>query len=742
MTKLTDDDVVDLVNQELGNAMGGPGGDIANDRALAFSYYNREPFGNEEHAISKVVTSDVMEVVDGIMPSMMRLFTSQDNLLEFDAHGPEDEPAAEQESDYVSYLFFKRNPAFEILFFWTFDALLQKNGYVKVFWDDYEEITNETYEGLSEAELESLLDDDELEAIERDERQAETVDNDGNVGMGTVHDVKFKRVRTKGTPRVVNVPPEEFRISADARSTDPSQAKMVAHERFVKRDELYAMGFDKKIVDELPAESVTAPATDGKARRNKSDDHKQSSTDSKDKAGDNIKLTEAYISVDQDDDGRAELKQVFIANGAKIEVNDSDRQPFHCISASPLPHKHFGLCPGEKVMDNQLITSTLLRQMLDNLYHTNNPGHGVWEQGIGEGTMEALLTRRVGAVTTFQRPVGESYAPMTVPFTADASFPMLAYFDKVKRDRTGVNSDAEGLDPAELKHIQQSVMASSHSISKGKIELIARIFAETGFKTLFLHFHELTLKHQQDAEIVKLRNGWTQVNPQEWRTRKDMTVGIGLGIGTREQNLIHLDSIKEIQKEMVAGGGMNVTVTPKHLFNTASEFVKNANLKRPEMFFRDPGNEKGAPPSSEQDAIKKKEQQLLERQQQLDAERNKINEAKLQLEAKEQDVKAQLEVMKLREKTEEREDKWAAANEKLRTEITELRLKAEDKDEDRRLQEIRVAAEVEESQERSRKTRAETAKILAETEGIVLETDATEAGVTKLLENDDESEES
>ena len=140
---LTDKQIIDIVEAEFENSQGAPGGDISKERALAYDYYNRKAFGNEEEGSSKVITSDVSDVVDGMMPSLLRIFTTADNLVSFDAVGPEDERAAEQESDYVTHMFFKRNAAFEILFFWLFDALLQKNGYVKAWWDDTEEITTE-----------------------------------------------------------------------------------------------------------------------------------------------------------------------------------------------------------------------------------------------------------------------------------------------------------------------------------------------------------------------------------------------------------------------------------------------------------------------------------------------------------------------------------------------------------------------------------------------------------------------
>lgn len=721
--KLTDEQIVELVEIEFKDAIGAPGGDISIERGRAWEYYNRQLFGHEEDDISKVVTSDVMEVVDGNMPALMRMFTSQDNLLTFDAVGAEDEAGAEQESDYISHIFFKRNPAFEIIFFWTFDALLQKNGYVKAYWDDSEDVTSESYEGLSELELLDLMSDPELEPVERSERQGETVDNDGNQIQGIVHDVKFRRVVKTGRIVVENVPPEEFRISADAKHLDPSKARMVAHERLVKRGELLEMGFPEKLVADLPAESESTEAEDASARKDKTDDHNLEGGKGIDKSQDEILLREAFIRCDQDGDGRAELKQVFIADGKALEINDSDRQPFHAISSAPLPHKHMGMATAEKVMDNQLITSTLLRQILTNLYHTNNPGHGVWDQAVGDGTLTELLTRKVGTVTQFKRPVSESYQAMTVPFTAAESFPMLEYFDKVKRDRTGISSDAEGLSPAELKHVQQSVMSSSQSISKGKLELIARIFAETGFKTLFLHLHELTMKHQKDADVVKLRNEWVQVNPQEWRNRRDMTVQIGLGIGTREQNLLHLQNILDLQTKMVEGGALNLLVTPKNLYNSASEVVKNANLKRPDMFFTDPGDKLAPPPSSQQEELKKRELALQERQQKLDTERQQVNAAKLQLDAQQQRLDDRLEFEKLNEKREEREDKMSAENEKLRNQLLKIREDAADKDADRRLKARQVAdsgrltdAQIEEAKARTEKIKKE-AKVVDSDKG-------------------------
>lgn len=666
MPKMTERELLNIVAAEFEGAMGAPGGEIGQERAENWDYYLSKKFGNEVDGQSQVVTSDVADVVDGIMPSLLRIFTTAENLIEFEPVGPEDEPQARQESDYVNHVFFKENPAFHILYTWFFDALVQKNGIVKAWWDASEEVTTETYKGLTDIELAELLEDEELEAIERDER-TETVEAPTQFGpveqSVTVHDVTFKRTSKKGRPRVENVPPEEFRISADSRSVIPDESRMVGQEREMTRSELLEMGFDKELVDSLPSGTDFHETSEDISRHDKTDELDDAPHD---RSQEKILVREAYIRLDWDGDGKSELRQVFTAGNKILSNEEADRQIFHIICPQPLPHKHFGRATAEKVKDIQLVQSTLARQVLDNLYHTNNPEHAVWELGVGENTLDDLLTRRAGKVNRFARPPAESWAPMTVPFTAAGSFPMMEYWDKVKRDRTGISSDGEGLDPEALKNIQTSVLAQAADLSKMKIEAVARIFAETGIKSLFRHIHELLQKHQDKEKVVRLRNEWVQVSPQEWRTRENMTVKIGLGMGTREQNLLHLNAIWEKQSEIIQGGGADKLVSGRNIFNTAAEIVKNANLKDPEMFFTDPGNQPIA--QQEQDPAAQAQIQIAQRQQELDAARAELDAEKMRLQHSR-------EMQELALKDQERIDKLMVEMEKIATSLTELELK-------------------------------------------------------------------
>lgn len=679
-----------IIDQEMNNAMGEPGGEISAERALAWDFYLAKKLGNEIDGMSQVVSADVMDVIDAIMPILLRMFTTADNLISFDPGGPDDVDRARQESDYINYVFFKQLDSFEILFFWFFDALVQKNGVIKAFWDESEEVTTESYNGLTVDEITELLEDDELEAVERSEPYMKTTAVGGQLVEAEVYDIEFRRVTKSGRVAVANVPPSEYRISADARHLDPSKARMVGQEREVPRTDLLAMGFDKDTVDSLPAVgNVDVRSSEEKISRYDKTDEQSDTT--MDRSQEMVPLREVYIKVDCDGDGRAELRQVF-SSGNEILSNEMvDRQPFHVLTPHPLPHKHFGMATAEKVMDLQEQNTTYRRQINDNLYMTNQPGHGVWEDAMTEDTLDDLTTSRPGRVVEFARPVGESYAPLTVPFTAGQTFPMIEYMDKLKRERTGVMADGEALSPDSLKNIQTSVVSQALDTAQMKIETIARVFAETGLKSLFRHLHELNRKYCDKEKVVALRGTWVPVRPADWRTRYDVTVNVGLGLGTREQKMIHLNNLWEKQQAIKQGPSGQLIVTPDNEYAVLSEMVKNssANLAVPGRFFTDPQGQMAPPPNQEQMRLQQEQQALQQQQQQLFQQQQQLELRKLELKREEDQLRHQRELgeMSLKQrqhndemrlKNEERQDRLTVEMEKIANELTKIDLQTKE----------------------------------------------------------------
>ena len=129
---INDEELSKVVSRELDAAETWREGDLTEQQASNLQYYFREPFGNEKDGFSQVVTADVMETIEGIMPELMKIFAGGDNAVEFEPVGSEDVMAAEQATDYVNHIFMNRLDGFSVLYDWFKDSLLMKNGIVKV----------------------------------------------------------------------------------------------------------------------------------------------------------------------------------------------------------------------------------------------------------------------------------------------------------------------------------------------------------------------------------------------------------------------------------------------------------------------------------------------------------------------------------------------------------------------------------------------------------------------------------
>lgn len=141
---------------------------LASDRATAMSYYLGDMSADLPSVAgrSKAVSTDVADTVEGLMPSLMEIFCSSDEVVKFNAVGPEDVQAAQQETDYVNHVFMQQNDGFLILYSFIKDALLQKNGFCKVYWEERTEEERETYYGLDDDQMAMIAQDEDVEIVE------------------------------------------------------------------------------------------------------------------------------------------------------------------------------------------------------------------------------------------------------------------------------------------------------------------------------------------------------------------------------------------------------------------------------------------------------------------------------------------------------------------------------------------------------------------------------------------------
>ena len=610
---------------------------LGNERQKAGDYYLGAKFGNEQEGRSSVVSTEVADTIEYVMPSLMRIFASTDEAVRFMPRGPEDVEAAEQASEYVNWVLNNENAGFTILHNWFKDALLNKMGVVKFWWDEKVETSTEEYEGLSDPEFALLVSDQAVEVVEHEQKvlQAAVVDPMSGVMVSpqiVSHEVTVRRRRKYGCIKVDNVPPEEFFANKRARSLE--DARFVAHRVEMTASDLIAMGYDRDLV-ESKAGATSDLETDAERSRRFSDLAKNDPADDSQRT---VLVTECYVRVDYDGDGIAELRRI-VCFGEDMEVaaNDPfDHIPFAVVSPILMPHKLVGRSLAELVMDLQLIKSTVLRQLLDNLYLSNNSRVVVVD---GQVNLDDLLTNRPGGIVRSAAP--GMVSPLSVPQIGQQAFGMLEYLDAVREQRTGINRASMGLDADKLQSTTAIAVQAQMSASQGKIEMIARVFAETGMRALFKGLLHLATKYENRPKIIRLRGKFVPMDPRNWKTEYDVSVNVGLGTGQVQERMQALMMVLGKQEQLMQQLGLqNPVVSPNQYLNTLKQLVQLAGFKDSGQFFaaqidmQAMAQQQGEKPPSPADLEMAKVQAKVQADQAKAANDIKMAQAKLAAEIK------------------------------------------------------------------------------------------------------------
>jgi hypothetical protein len=686
-------DLQAIIENEIDNAIGYINTETVEERRDALMAYNREPYGNEVEGRSTIVTGEVAEAVDGALPQLLRVFTQSDDVVRFEPKAPGDEEKAKQATEYCNWVLMNDNPGFEVFQTWFKDALLQKAGVIKVWWNDETSVDKEKYENLSEEELTLLLADGQMEVVKQRQTQigevpvpptpeqmmlAQQTGVPPEMTMQPVfsYNVTVKKVNKKGSVKVENVPPEEFLISKKARRI--ADAPFVAHRRLTTRSELISMGFKADEIDELPAYDDLTFTPERVARFPNGE---QPDDPSLDTSMDEIETFECYIRTDYDEDGIAELRRVFYAGGTILENEEADFIPFCSICPIPMPHKFFGHSLADRVVDIQKIKTTITRQMLDNLYLSNNARMAVVD---GQVNLDDMLTVTPGGIVRVKN--NAAITPLQVPLVAGQAFPMLAYMDEIQQKRTGVTQASQGLDPNILQNTTATAVAMVQNAGAAKVELIARIFAETGVKDLFKSILHLVCKYQDKERIVRMRGKFVAIDPREWSNEYDLTVNVGLGTGNREQQMAMVAAILQKQEQIMSQMGIaNPLVSPSQYRNTLGRFIESAGFKDTSEFFRE------ITPEMEQQLLQPQQPQpdpaTAALMQQAQAQMQ-VTQAKAQADIQVQQAKAQADIQLQREK--------AAADIQLEREkaAAQLQLKTAEFQAEAQLKAAKVGAQI------------------------------------------------
>jgi hypothetical protein len=576
---------------------------IEPDMALATDYYYGRPFGDEKTGRSKVVSTDVRDATLDQIPDLLEIYMGSDSVVEFKPRFPEDDPVAKQATDYVNYIFFEDNDGFLILNSIFKDAGVRRLGYTKWWWQEEDRITGSTMTGLTDEELQFLGQQEgvEFEIVgtrtdlvqQQDPQTGEIFSN-----VVEVFDVEIEREIQDGRVRVEEVPPEEIVWTPEARKF--GRAPTIAHTRHVPKDELILLGIEEEFIEEhrgvretrsteslqwsrqfYGASSVaesTRSAIDGSAFQDPSQEP--------------ILFTEAYVLVDTDGDGVGELR-MFQCVGPNYEIFNGigelvDEVPIALFTPDPEPHTIPGLCNFDYLREIQKVKSQIQRGQLNSL------AQSIEQQLIvnGEVNIRDLISPEISGIIRTRRDVNNSVREIKHSFIGGDTLPVLAYYDQIKADRTGNAGPREGLDPNILQSTTPEAVNSTLSKAQKRIKMLARVYAETGFKSMFKGIYGLVIKHQQRARVVELRNQYVSVDPAYWNAQMDVRVNVALGTGSRSEKLAALQQIEANQEAHLAQGSPLVSFA--ELRATKGKITDLLGFKNTDEFWRPWGPEQQA----------------------------------------------------------------------------------------------------------------------------------------------------
>lgn len=673
---MDDKKLASMLDDQISNAREYDASELSSRREKALAYFEGELDIKPMPGRSEVVSRDVADAHGFILPGLMRVFLASDRLGIYEPRKPGDEAFAKQATDYVNYVLLDECHGKRHIRDAIHDGLLLANGPIKVWWDASPRYETETYTGLEEDAYLALANEEDVEeTVEHSEReevlQVPQMTEQGVVMVDVplvLHDCKVRRVVESGRMKMRGLPPEDLLLARSVLDlNDEATVPFVAHRSFRTRSEMIEQGYDRKTVEDLP----TRYETDDNAERDARNAPSLTGDDAADKSMEEVEVFECYILADYDGDGIAERRKVVMAGGVgerHILENEEwgDPLPFADLVPEPVPHRWRGRSLFDELEEVQKIKTVLTRQALDNLYASNVPQRAVRPNAIEN--LDALIDQRFGEVILANDP--DAIKDLAVPFVADKTFPILAYFDEVASRRTGISSQSVQLDMEALQNQTAAAVQAGQSAAHTKVEEYARNIADGGLKRLFQIALQIHVKHQDRPRTIRLRGDWVEMNPSQWSADMDVTINVGLGSGSRDRDLQYLAGIAASQKEIIMTLGPSNPIVPLNKYlDTMRMMVEASGIRAPERFFPEVDDETLQQFASQQGqqpdpamAKAQADMQIAQAKLQMDMQ---AKQAEFEFKAQLEQAKAQADVQAFRERAElemQLEREKAAAN--------------------------------------------------------------------------------
>jgi len=555
--------------------------EVAEDRIKAQRYFDGEVDLGHEEGRSRIVSTKVRDTIRNIKPSLMRVFLSNDQFVQFVPASTQDVEAAETATKFVHSQFSEKN-GYRVISDVFHDALLKKAGIVKVYWDEYAKQSTHEYTNLTDPEFTLLAQEDDVDIIEHEVVYEVQMDEMGMELQIPLHNAKIVRTKTEGTLRCDSVPPEEFFVDRNAKSIDDFY--VCGHRTEMRAGDLIAMGYDPDIVSALSGISdhdTMAEAEDFERRGYEQEEDE----DIRDPSMRKVAVTEAYMRMDVEGTGTAQLYKITMGGGQYqlLDYEPWDEVPFAVFESDPEPHAFFGRSIADLIIEDQDASTSILRGILDNIAMTNNPRLSMIE---GQVNIDDLLNNEIGGIVRMKD--ANAVQQLQVPFAAGQVLGAAQYYDQLIESKTGVSKASVGLDPDALQNQTATAARLTASAAAGHIEVIARNLAEGGMTRMFKLMLKLLAENSPEEQMMRLSGGmFAPIDPRSWNTDMMTSVNVGLGTGKEDERLAALQTTFQTQLQFYqTGGPNNGLVSMTNIRNTLADILALTGVRNSDRYYQ------------------------------------------------------------------------------------------------------------------------------------------------------------
>lgn len=539
-------------------------------------YADKEYYSHKFPILSKtssLVSTDVADTIEWALPSLMKVFTGSDEVITIQGVTEEDDQNAEVMQSLLVYQLQRQNKFFPILYNWMKDALITGMGIIKCYWERTEGYTPET----------AQLNADALKLLAQTGVEITRVEGPDIMGDFTV--TWNSPYYIKNSPKLENILVSEFLYSPDAKNLE--DANFVAHRKKVtmshlrqkEREGIYA-NVDMVHSDNGPVSWITDQVEDVIG-----DHYTPLHNNQQDKAREEVTIYECYTKIDFNNDGILEDMIITIAGDVilRAEPNYMGRHPFFSISPTKDPHRIWvKRSYAELIGELQDMKVALTRQIVQNIALTNDPKMILAEDSINisdyiEG--RKVIRKKPGSN------MGDVAMPMPVNQLSPQTFQFLEYLEGQKENRTGITRYNQGLDANSLNKTATGISAILGQ-SAQRLELVARMFAETGISELFRFMVSLNQKFVDQETVVRLTNKQLRISPDDLNGNFDLVVNAGISISTKESTIMTLQTMLTALMQTQAAG--IPIVTPQNIYNLFKKWIESAGFKNYNDYVTDP----------------------------------------------------------------------------------------------------------------------------------------------------------